>query len=109
MLNKNVGLRDICHSITGGALVAQGMLLSSFSPSSRLSTYLTDQHPLPGYWIPYLAAKHIAATFCYRIRHALTPVFGLDFIDLCVPPSDPRFGSKSIYSSPKRLFSSYPS
>lgn len=24
MLNKNVGLRDICHSITGGALVAQG-------------------------------------------------------------------------------------
>ncbi|KPI35805.1 uncharacterized protein AB675_11088 [Cyphellophora attinorum] len=68
MLNKNVGLRDICHSITGGALVAQG------------------------YWIPYLAAKHIAATFCYRIRHALTPVFGLDFIDLCVPPSDLRFG-----------------
>ena len=26
MLNRNVGLRDICHSITGGALVAQGML-----------------------------------------------------------------------------------
>ena len=27
MLNRNIGLRDICHSITGGALVAQGMLL----------------------------------------------------------------------------------
>ena len=26
MLNRNVGLREICHSITGGALVAQGML-----------------------------------------------------------------------------------
>src|SRR5271156_4538653 len=24
MLNRNPGLRDICHSITGGALVAQG-------------------------------------------------------------------------------------
>jgi hypothetical protein len=28
MLNKNVGLRDICHSITGGALVAQGKSLA---------------------------------------------------------------------------------
>lgn len=27
MLNKNPGLRDVCHSITGGALVAQGKLL----------------------------------------------------------------------------------
>jgi hypothetical protein len=25
MLNRNPGLRDICHSITGGALVAQGI------------------------------------------------------------------------------------
>lgn len=24
MLNSNVGLRDICYSVTGGALVAQG-------------------------------------------------------------------------------------
>ncbi|ETN41083.1 uncharacterized protein HMPREF1541_03018 [Cyphellophora europaea CBS 101466] len=72
MLNKNVGLRDICHSITGGALVAQG------------------------YWIPYAAAKAIAATFCYSIRYALTPVFGIDFIDLCVEPMDPRFGCMLI-------------
>lgn len=26
MLNLNPGLREICHSITGGALAAQGML-----------------------------------------------------------------------------------
>lgn len=28
MLNSNPGLRDICHSITGGALAAQGQLVS---------------------------------------------------------------------------------
>lgn len=28
MLNSNEGLRDICHSITGGALAAQGELNS---------------------------------------------------------------------------------
>ena len=28
MLNNNPGLREICHSITGGALAAQGTLSS---------------------------------------------------------------------------------
>ncbi|KAJ5231205.1 hypothetical protein N7489_011913 [Penicillium chrysogenum] len=55
MLNQNPGLRDICHSITGGALSAQG------------------------YWMPYEAAKAMAATFCWRIRYALTPLFGTEF------------------------------
>ncbi|KAJ5639027.1 uncharacterized protein N7484_006889 [Penicillium longicatenatum] len=55
------GLRDICHSITGGALAAQG------------------------YWMPYEAAKAVAATFCWEIRHALTPLFGTDFPSICVP------------------------
>ncbi|KAJ5087057.1 hypothetical protein NUU61_008364 [Penicillium alfredii] len=64
MLNANPGLREICHSITGGALAAQG------------------------YWMPYEAAKALAATFCWKIRYALTPLFGTDFPSLCVKPSD---------------------
>ncbi|EEQ34294.1 conserved hypothetical protein [Microsporum canis CBS 113480] len=44
MLNANPGLREICHSITGGALAAQG------------------------YWMPFDAAKAVAATFCWKIR-----------------------------------------
>ncbi|KAK5071241.1 hypothetical protein LTR64_007745 [Lithohypha guttulata] len=72
MLNRNPGLRDICHSITGGALVAQG------------------------YWIPHAAAKAIAATFCYSIRYALTPVFGHDFPDSCIGPGANGFGDMII-------------
>lgn len=41
--------------------------------------------------MPFEAAKAIAATFCYDIRWALTPVFGNDFPSLCTPPSDPHF------------------
>ncbi|RJE26692.1 APSES transcription factor Xbp1 [Aspergillus sclerotialis] len=73
MLNANPGLREICHSITGGALAAQG------------------------YWMPYAAAKAMAATFCWRIRHALTPLFGTDFPSLCVHPRDrARYGRMQI-------------
>ncbi|KAJ5593851.1 apses transcription factor Xbp1 [Penicillium hispanicum] len=64
VLNANPGLRDICHSITGGALAAQG------------------------YWMPYDAARAVAATFCWKIRHVLTPLFGTDFPSICVPPED---------------------
>ncbi|OGM42749.1 APSES transcription factor Xbp1 [Aspergillus bombycis] len=64
VLNANPGLRDICHSITGGALAAQG------------------------YWMPFETAKAVAATFCWNIRYALTPLFGLDFPSLCVPPTN---------------------
>lgn len=50
----------------------------------------------PGYWVPFEAAKAIAATFCYEIRYALTPVFGVDFPGLCVVPDDPMFQRTSI-------------
>ncbi|KAI9771212.1 MAG: hypothetical protein M1835_006461 [Candelina submexicana] len=72
MLNANPGLRDICHSITGGALAAQG------------------------YWMPYACALAIAATFCHSIRHALTPLFGPSFPALCIPPDSPQFGRMVI-------------
>ncbi|KAF1989843.1 DNA-binding domain of Mlu1-box binding protein MBP1, partial [Aulographum hederae CBS 113979] len=59
VIKANPGLHEVSHSITGGALAAQG------------------------YWMPFRAAKAIAATFCYPIRYALTPVFGKDFLDIC--------------------------
>lgn len=46
--------------------------------------------------MPFEAAKAVAATFCYNIRYALTPVFGLDFLSLCVDPEDPSFGRMII-------------
>ncbi len=46
--------------------------------------------------MPYEAAKAVAATFCYHIRYALTPVFGADFLSLCVRPEDPSFGRMII-------------
>lgn len=88
MLTKNPGLKDICHSITGGALVAQGK-------SSLKNLYdCTDR--VIGYWIPHAAAKAIAATFCYDIRHALTPVFGHDFLQLCIRPGSEGYGDMTI-------------
>jgi hypothetical protein len=72
MLNRNAGLKEICHSITGGALVAQG------------------------YWIPHAAAKAVAATFCYDVRYALTPVFGHDFPSICIRPGEEGFGGMTI-------------
>ena len=41
--------------------------------------------------MPFEAAKAVAATFCWEIRYALTPVFGVDFPDLCVDPGSPAF------------------
>jgi hypothetical protein len=46
--------------------------------------------------MPFDAAKAVAATFCHEIRYALTPVFGLDFVSLCVAPEDPSFGRMVI-------------
>jgi hypothetical protein len=43
---------------------------------------------LPGYWMPFEAAKAIAATFCWEIRYLLTPLFSLDFPEMCIPPTD---------------------
>ncbi|KAF2739651.1 hypothetical protein EJ04DRAFT_540537 [Polyplosphaeria fusca] len=72
VLDKNAGLRDICHSITGGALTAQG------------------------YWMPFQAAKAVAATFCWEIRFALTPIFGPSFPSLCLTPDHPKFAKFEI-------------
>lgn len=38
--------------------------------------------------MPFEAAKAIAATFCWEIRYLLTPLFGLDFPEMCICPTD---------------------
>lgn len=87
MLNRNPGLREICHSITGGALVAQG----GFLPSCLLRILMGT-----GYWMPFETARAIAKTFCWKIRYALTPVFGPDFPKQCLRPDAEGFGAMVI-------------
>jgi len=41
--------------------------------------------------MPFEAAKAVAATFCWNIRYALTPIFGVEFLDLCTDCEDPAF------------------
>ena len=45
----------------------------------------------PGYWVPFEAAKAVAAKFCWHIRYVLVPVFGPDFISMCTRPEDSGF------------------
>ena len=46
--------------------------------------------------MPFEAAKAVAATFAYYIRYALTPLFGKDFVAMCIQPDDPDFESFKI-------------
>ena len=41
--------------------------------------------------MPFEAAKAVAATFCWEIRYALTPVFGVEFPALCIDPGNAAF------------------
>lgn len=38
--------------------------------------------------MPFETAKAIAATFCWKVRYVLTPLFGTDFPSMCIPPTD---------------------
>ncbi len=49
--------------------------------------------------MPFEAAKAIAATFCWKIRYALTPVFGPDFPETCLRPESEGFGTMVIDSA----------
>ncbi|KAG6015429.1 hypothetical protein E4U54_003505 [Claviceps lovelessii] len=71
-LDKNPGLRDVCPSITGGSVLAQG------------------------YWMPFQCAKALCATFCHEISGALIPIFGPDFPSRCTLPTSPRFADMII-------------
>ena len=90
MLNRNPGLRDISHSITGGALAAQGNVpIIHVIPFAKMT----------GYWLPFEAAKAVAANFCWPIRYALTPIFGCSFPSSCLPPESEDFGNLIIDSA----------
>lgn len=43
--------------------------------------------------MPFECAKAVATTFCYHIRHLLTPIFGTDFPDQCLPDDHPDYCS----------------
>lgn len=49
-----------------------------------------------GYWMPFDAARAVAATFCWEIRYALTPIFGPDFPDHCLQLESDGYGSMVI-------------
>src|SRR5947209_6018737 len=49
--------------------------------------------------MPLEAAKAVAATFCWNIRYALTPIFGVEFPSRCTPPGSDRFGEMVIDSN----------
>lgn len=91
MLNQNPGLRDITHSITGGAITAQG-------PSPLPPRNHHQRTPLPpsGYWMPYDCAKAVCATFCCDIAPALIPLFGPSFPSECIPRLSPSHGRMVI-------------
>ncbi|APA05722.1 hypothetical protein SS1G_01927 [Sclerotinia sclerotiorum 1980 UF-70] len=72
MLGLNPGLKEITHSITGGALAAQG------------------------YWMPYSCALAVCTTFCSHIAPALIPIFGPSFPSQCVVPDAPEHGRMII-------------
>lgn len=47
---------------------------------------------IQGTWLPYSLCKLLARRFCYHIRHELVPIFGADFVDLCLKPLDYGYG-----------------
>lgn len=56
--------------------------------------------------MPWQAAREIAATFCWDIRWALTPVFGNDFPQMCRPPHDRCFAKFVIHPDTVRFCAS---
>jgi len=89
-IGASPGLRELCHSITGGALAAQGMYLH-FDVEYLLM--------MSGYWMPYDAAVALAANFCWDIRYALVPLFGKQFVDMCLRPEHPSYKRHALHPS----------
>lgn len=61
-----------------------------------LANFIVRVLTTTGYWMPFEAAKAVSATFCWKIRYALTPLFGLDFPSLCTHPHDRTHGRMII-------------
>ncbi|KAF9939485.1 hypothetical protein BGZ67_009416 [Mortierella alpina] len=48
---------------------------------------------IQGTWMPHQEAYDLAKKTCYKLRYELVPVFGPGFINDCIPPDAPGFGS----------------
>ncbi|KAG0239148.1 hypothetical protein BGX31_002988, partial [Mortierella sp. GBA43] len=48
---------------------------------------------IQGTWMPHQEAYDLAKKTCYKLRHELVPVFGSGFVNDCIPPDAPGFGS----------------
>ncbi|KAF9962228.1 hypothetical protein BGZ72_009306 [Mortierella alpina] len=48
---------------------------------------------IQGTWMPHQEAYDLAKKTCYKLRYELVPVFGSGFINDCIPPDAPGFGS----------------
>ncbi|CAK9682002.1 unnamed protein product [Candida parapsilosis] len=47
---------------------------------------------IQGTWLPFRLCKVLAKRFCYHIRFALIPIFGVDFPESCLQPNDTGYG-----------------
>ncbi|KAI5960503.1 hypothetical protein KGF57_001899 [Candida theae] len=90
------------------SLNADGAVLSTSSHSKADIVKLLESTPkqyqayikrirggflkIQGTWLPFKLCKILARRFCYHIRFALIPVFGTDFPESCLHPSDPGYG-----------------
>ncbi|KAG0200485.1 hypothetical protein BGX28_006458, partial [Mortierella sp. GBA30] len=48
---------------------------------------------IQGTWMPHQEAYDLAKKTCYKLRYELVPVFGPGFVNDCIPPEAPGFGS----------------
>ncbi|KAG0304288.1 hypothetical protein BGZ98_005716 [Dissophora globulifera] len=48
---------------------------------------------IQGTWMPHQEAYDLAKKTCYKLRYELVPVFGQGFVNDCIPPDAPGFGS----------------
>ena len=51
---------------------------------------------IQGTWMPYLLCKILCRRFCHPIRYELIPIFGSDFPDSCLKPTDCGFGEMKL-------------
>ncbi|KAF9998377.1 hypothetical protein BGZ65_006113 [Modicella reniformis] len=48
---------------------------------------------IQGTWMPHHEAYDLAKKTCFKLRYELVPVFGPGFVNDCIPPDAPGFGS----------------
>lgn len=60
---------------------------------------------IQGTWLPFDVVKNLAKNFCFNIRYCLIPIFGEDFPNQCLKPSDPSFGKLIDLNSQHQILS----